>query len=154
MVVKRVLPVVLALAPLVLSDAVLRYAGDALVVRERLGGKTVVLRLEDAAATDGEAGGSATVLLGYGPARRTDGGGLAISEMAGVSLDASLLTCDGVQAQISKPADHAPICHAGGEGASSCSSGCGGFGDSCSVSCSEGTYACCDRLYCTCTCEK
>jgi hypothetical protein len=53
------------------------------------------------------------------------------------------------------PGSGSPACTSGGRGSSSCSKGCGGSGDSCTVICrNSNSYSCCYCLsgvaYCTC----
>ncbi|HEU4455135.1 MAG TPA: hypothetical protein VFR81_18875 [Longimicrobium sp.] len=90
------------------------------------------------------------VWTGYGIARRT--GGWEMPASAGSEAAAALGRCSRGASLSLASFGTAPACSSGGAGSTSCSMSCPGGGD-CSVTCDKGYYSCCDKVWCTCTCN-
>lgn len=87
--------------------------------------------------------------MGYGMSRRTGAWQVALDEVTGTAMTSLLPAC---ASRANGEAGIAAACDSGGEGSTSCSTGCAIGGGSCSTSCGSGYYSCCNRTACSCTC--
>ncbi|HEX8695323.1 MAG TPA: hypothetical protein VF746_23125 [Longimicrobium sp.] len=86
---------------------------------------------------------------GYGLARRT--GKWQVPVSASSDAAQALGRCSRQPADAASPLFSQTVCTSGGVGSTSCSTYCPGGGN-CSVTCDDGYYSCCDKVYCVCTC--
>jgi hypothetical protein len=137
-----------------LADGRLEADGSGVRVMDGAGRRVAAFYLASRFPADARGIGVERVVLdrvwtGFGIARRT--GGWEMPATGDSEAAAALGRCSrGARLSV---ASFGSACSSGGAGSTSCSTTCPGGGD-CSVSCDKGYYSCCDKLWCTCTCNE
>lgn len=138
------------------ADGRLVADGSGVRVMDAAGGRVLAgLYLASKFPAEARASGIERMVLdrawtGFGLARRTGGWKMPAS---GDSEEAAALGRCSRDARLAVAAfASSPACASGGVGSTSCSMSCPGGGD-CSVTCEKGYYSCCDKVWCTCTCN-